>query len=277
MQCSEASRGREGETVESWRIGIVGFGQLGRAVHDRISDSEGRFTTAFAHNRSIQALSGLDQSVKLEVLSGFPDRGADLIVELSHPSITRDFGKLFLSECNYMPLSTTALVDDSLRRDLLETADRCGTRLFLPAGALVGGNALAMRSDWKEVTITFKKHPTGIDFSESGIDAAEITAPTTVYDGPVRGIAALFPRNVNTMVTCALVSTGLDNCRGVLVADPGIDYGEAVVDAVSWDGGLLRTVKRQQLDGVSGTEMADTVWHSIMNSFGTCGALEVVH
>jgi predicted dinucleotide-utilizing enzyme len=38
--------------------------------------------------------------------------------------------------------------------------------------------------------------PSNIDFSESGMTAPAGAAETVLYDGPARGIAAQFPRNV---------------------------------------------------------------------------------
>ena len=57
------------------------------------------------------------------------------------------------------------------------------------------------------------------------------------------------------MVTCALVSTGLDECEARLICDPGLDCAVAEVEAWDREGGLLRTEKRQPAVGVSGTEM----------------------
>jgi aspartate dehydrogenase len=165
-----------------------------------------------------------------------------------------------------MPLSTTALVDDDLRANLAATARENGTRLYLAAGALVGGSALLMRREqWREVRITFRKNPGNIDFSDNkaaGENQAE--GPSVIFEGPVRDIAMKFPRNVNTMVTCALMSTGLDACTGVLVSDTSLDCAIAEVEAWSEDGGYIRTEKRQPAIGVSGTEMLDSVWQSLL-------------
>ena len=49
-----------------------------------------------------------------------------------------------------------------------------------------------------------------------------VRGPTVLYDGPARGIARLFPRNINTMITCALATVGLDKCRAVPLRAPVI-------------------------------------------------------
>ena len=111
--------------------------------------------------------------------------------------------------------------------------------------------------------ITFRKHPRNIDFALTGIDPAAIAGPTVVYEGPVRGIAPLYPRNVNTMVACALATTGLDACRARLVADPALTVAIAEVEASGRSGARVSTVKQAPAVGVSGTEMVASVLHSI--------------
>ena len=245
------------------RIGIVGFGLIGRTIAERIEATDG-LETAFVHNRDQSRLSDVEPELRLDDLAVFADHAPDLIIKASHPLHTRQFGNRFLSACDYMPLSTTALVDDEFRHALLETTEKNGTRLYLPAGALIGGNTLFMRqSSWESVTITFRKHPANIDFRDVAIEAADITTPTTFFDGPVGQIAALFPRNVNTMVTCALLSNGLDACRGVLIADPSLDCATAEIEAQASDGGWVRTERRQPAIGVSGTEMMGSFWYSL--------------
>jgi aspartate dehydrogenase len=121
-----------------------------------------------------------------------------------------------------------------------------------------------------------EKHPRNIDGSAAGLDTASIAERTVLHDGPVRAIAARFPRNVNAMVTCALATVGLDATRAVLVADPALEAAVLAVDAVGRDGSELRIARRQPIAGVSGSEMAAAAWGSLVLAAGVGETLSIV-
>jgi predicted dinucleotide-utilizing enzyme len=252
------------------RIGIVGFGYIGRYVYEQIlARPELGLEAAFVVNRTAEKLAALPAEVVLADLGDFASRSPDLVVEMAHPAVTAAHGAAILERCDYMMLSVTALADAELERRLLDICAAHGTRLFIPHGALIGvDNLYEARANWREVTITFRKHPMNIDFSESGIDPESVTGETVLYDGPVRGIAGKFPRNVNTMATCALASVGLDACRAVLVADPALDVAIAEVVALGADGARFETRKVEPAIGVSGTGMLASQLASICRAAG---------
>ena len=252
------------------RVGLIGFGFIGRGVYERIAgDPQSPLEIAFVHNRDVRKLDGVPASLRLDDLSRVASTQADLVVEMAHPSFTARWGEQILRHANYLPLSVTALADDTLRERLLRTASDSGTSLAIPHGALMGLDSLReWRHAWQEVTITFIKHTGNIDWSASGLDPAKIAPGDVVYDGPARGIAALYPRNVNTMVTCALATIGLDRCRARLVVSPTPDVAVAEVVARGRDGSVLTMRKEQPARGVSGTEMAESQFASIVRAAG---------
>lgn len=288
------------------RIGLIGFGFIGAQVYRRLRDRpELGLDVAFVHNRDAARLADVPRALVLDHLDddgALAARGADLVVEMAHPAITRRHGERILANADYLPLSVTALADDGLLERLVARANEAGTRLLIPHGALPGVDSLReWRHMWDSVTITFRKSPRNIDFSESGIDPTGLGAAvegivtgvehavehavgngigpsreTVVYDGPARGIARLFPRNVNTMVTCALATVGLDRCRARLVAVPGLRVAIAEIEARGRDGSLLTMRKEQPAVGVSGTEMFESQFGSILRAAGAGDTLDFV-
>lgn len=260
------------------RVGLIGYGYIGRQVWQRIAaGADTGLEIAFVHNRSPEALAEVPPAQRLHDLADFERHAPDLVVEMAHPSYSQRWGEHILGVADYLPLSVTALADDALRERLLARARAAGTVLGVPHGALMGLDSLhEWRAAWEEVTIAFHKHPSNIDFSASGLPAGPYDGPTVLWDGPVRGIAAKFPRNVNTMVTCALATIGLDRCRAVLVADPALRCAIADVQARGRDGSLLHLRKEQPALGVSGTEMFESQWASIRRMAGALEALSFV-
>jgi aspartate dehydrogenase len=258
------------------RVGLIGFGFIGVGLYRAITERQlEELEVAFVWNRSADKLAGLPAQLVLADIARFADAAPDLIIESAHPDITRAHGEAFLAQCDYMPFSVTALADDGLHQRVMAAASAHGHRLLIPQGALVGTDALlGWRHMWRDVTITFRKHPNNIDLSAVNRRAEDIRTETVVFDGPVREIAPLFPRNVNTMVTCALATVGIDRCRGRMIADPALDHAVAEVEAWGKDGSHLMTVKRQPMVGVSGTEMLASALRSLQKATGTGPTLD---
>ncbi|CAL8235021.1 unnamed protein product [Boreogadus saida] len=87
------------------RIGVVGYGHLGQYLVERIiKDGAGLgLTLAFAWNRNPHKLKGLvPDHLILEDLSAFKTRVCEVIVEVCHPQIVKDFGVQFLSHAHFL-------------------------------------------------------------------------------------------------------------------------------------------------------------------------------
>ena len=248
------------------RVGVVGYGQIGRQLVRRIQDDD-RLELAFVHNRTGIELTDVPADAHLGDLSAFASYGPDLIVEAAHPVHTEQHASAFLRTADYLPLSTSALVDDDLRAELFSVAEAHGRCLFLPRGALVGLDALVVSSHmWESVTVTFTKHPAQIETDRGR--SPVVAAREVLFNGSVREIATRFPRNVNSMVTLALATVGLDRCAARIVADPDATTGRLEIEARGRDRSVLRVSRDQPMVGVSGTEMFDSLWASVSSAAG---------
>ena len=258
-------------TRKTTRVGVIGYGFIGRHVVQTIRAQPARgLELAFVHARDIRKLQDLPPELLAQSLDDVRAFEPDLIVECAHPEVTHRHGADFLGFADYLPLSVNALAEPSTYDALEAAALASGRHLFIPHGALIGlDNLVEMRDEWTEVTITFRKHPDNIDYTASGIGRSSIRSRTILYDGPARGIARLFPRNVNTMTTCALATIGLDRCRAILEADPQLDVAIAEVRAVARDGSVHESRKMQRMQGVSGTEMQASQFGSIVRAAGS--------
>jgi aspartate dehydrogenase len=259
------------------RIGLVGLGYIGRYVYEQIcSRRELGLEVAFVHDAVAERLAGLPQELVLADITGFASRKPDLVVEMAHPAVTRQWGSLFLQQTDYMPLSMTAFADEELRQRLVETTRRSRTCLFIPHGAVVGlENIYEGRDLWEEVTLVMKKSPKNLDFSAAPqFKPAEITQPTVLYDGPTRAVCPLFPRNVNTHATVALAGIGFDRTRSVLVADPSLSV--SVIELIARGKGVEMKIERSNpLKGVSGVFTLQSTLAAISRAKGSRPGMQI--
>lgn len=226
------------------RIGIVGYGHLGRYLVEEILKSES-LELAFVWNRTKSALEGkVDSKYILENLKDIEERQAELIVEVAHPSITKEYGTAFLDTADYMIGSPTALADAETERQLRKAATQHG--LYIPRGALWGGEdiqRMADRGTLQALKIIMKKPSESFKLEEplkSKNDAVK-DIPVILYDGPVRGLCSLAPNNVNTMAAAAIAAhnLGFDKTQGSIVADPGLTDWH-IVEVELWGPGDIQ-------------------------------------
>ena len=235
-------------------IGVIGGGGIATSIASYVLQAASHQLT-FVQGRSLGAGIATTTLATDDEL-----RETDLVVEAAHPDVVKEHGARILRTSDLMVLSCGALVDDDVRQALAETATKHGTRLILPHGALVGVESY-LPQQWESATIEFVKSPSSLEPAPGNADGRVV-----LYDGPVRGIAALYPRNVNAMVTYALATVGLDHCRARLVSDPDATVGRLETSAAGADGSRLHVVKEQPMKGVSGTEMAASVLGSLQQA-----------
>jgi aspartate dehydrogenase len=247
------------------RIGMVGYGYIGRSLYEALAGSQ--IDVVNVYDEVGSNVADLPASIVCSSADEFVGRatGLDLVVEVAHPVVAAQIGVRILSRTSFMPCSVVALADEDLGRRLLAAAKDAGTRLYIPHGAVIGmDNMIEAREHWTSVSITFRKPPASIDA------AAEAQGEETLlFEGSAREIARKFPRSVNAMVACALVTVGLDVTRTRMFADRrfgNVLRGEFELTAKN--GARMTIIKEEPGVGVSGVGMVNSIKGSIFRALG---------
>ena len=149
----------------------------------------------------------------------------DLIVECAGQGAVADYGEEILAAgCDFMVIAVGALADDALRTRLTEAAQGTGAHLTLTAGAIAGIDGLValrlggldrVRYISTKPPVAWKGTP-----ADGPFNLDTMTERTTIFNGPVRAAARLYPKNAKIAAIVALAGLGLDATEIELVADP---------------------------------------------------------
>jgi aspartate dehydrogenase len=149
----------------------------------------------------------------------------DLVIEAAGREAVSEWGEAALTHAPaFAVASTSAFCDEALLARLIACAQRNGTQLLIPPGALAGVDALAAASalDLDSVTHSIVKPPAawrGTPAQEL-VDLDALGEATIFFAGSAREAACGYPQNANVAVITALAGVGLDRTRIELVADP---------------------------------------------------------
>ena len=109
---------------------------------------------------------------------------------------------------------------------LTTVAERHGSRILIPSGAIGAVDALASASvlGLEEVTHQIVKPPIAWKGTpaEKILDLAALNDRAVFFSGSARQAASHYPQNANATVVTALAGVGLDRTRVEMVADPTV-------------------------------------------------------
>jgi aspartate dehydrogenase len=201
------------------KLGLIGYGAIGKHI-------EG------AGLENIDLVAVLVKRPRNEgKLTHEPDRffaqKFDAVAECAGHEAVRSYGQRVLeSGADFLVTSVGAFADTALFERLLAAAKANKRRLILPSAGIGALDILSSAAvgGLDQVTVTVRKDPSAWKgtVAETLVDLDALTQPHTVFDGPVREGARLYPQNVNISAAAAIASLGLDKTRVVIVADPTI-------------------------------------------------------
>lgn len=163
----------------------------------------------------------------LQKIENFRNHQPDLVIEVAHPDVTKQFGADILSHCDYFIGSPSVLADRQLEANLTDAIGKSHKRLFVPNGALWGTQDIRRMSNAGKLTaleIEMRFHPHSLKLSGNlaAVNGQVDATAVTLFEGPIRELCPLAPNNTNTMACAAIAGycLGFDKVIGRLVSDP---------------------------------------------------------
>ncbi len=216
------------------RVGMIGLGAIGAEVlaaarAGRLGPGLELVTVLTRRPRPAEPLATTDRHT-------FLARRPEVVLEVAGHEALRAHGVACLEAgADLLLTSAGALVDDPFRARLEAAARRAGRRLVVLSAGIGALDILgaAAVGGLEAVRVTVRKDPSAWYGTpgEGLVDPARLRAPATLYAGPVREGARLYPRNVNIAAAAALAGAGLDATELVIVADPGITEHVVEIEA----------------------------------------------
>ncbi len=195
------------------RIGLLGFGTIGRYLAERIVATEG-LELGFVVDPYANPESGAAYGLKREMAESDPT-GVDLVVEAANIHVVRAHAETILGQCDFLVFSLTAFSDSAFEERARKTSLRTERKIYIPHGAILGLDGIFDGRDlFTDASITTIKKPKGFGLS--------MTERTVVFEGSSRAACAAFPNNVNVHAAVSLAGIGFDRTRSLIVADPDI-------------------------------------------------------
>jgi len=230
------------------RLGLIGFGTVGKAVQAGIARGDAGSTELVA---ALVRREPTDRSADLLLTTDrdrFLDAGLDLVLEVAGQEAVQQHGVAVLERgIDFMLISVGALADDDLHGRLRMTAEAHAARVLIPSGAIAGLDAIssAALGGLDEVTLTTHKP---VEALRTGTDrdaqlAEAKTEAALLYEGPARHAVKHYPANVNVAAALSLAGVGFDRTYVRVYADPNVTRNTHDVLARGWYGELRLTTQ----------------------------------
>jgi aspartate dehydrogenase len=212
-------------------VGVAGLGVIGRRVCEALDAGLPGLrlagATARGRERAEAFLATLARPVpwlSLDDLVGV----AEVVVEASTQAHLQEIAPRALGAGrDLVVLSCGALLG---RADWVALAERTGSRILVPSGAIAGLDAVkgAAVGPVTSVTMESRKAPAGWAGSpwvvQQRIDLDALREETLIFEGPATAACPAFPANVNVLAALSLAGIGPERTTTRIFAVPGLTH-----------------------------------------------------
>lgn len=234
------------------KVGLIGYGQIGRSVAEAIRGGQAGDTelVAVLVRDPAKCAGTPDERLVMSDAAQLYTSDAEVVVEVGgHDALRQHVSGVLESGKDLMTLSVGAFADPAFHDTVEEITRRTGRRVLVPSGAIAGLDMIsaAALAPIDSVTHTTRKPPKAFTAEQMGI-AGQPEEPLLLFDGPAREGVGRFPENVNVAAAVSLAGVGLDRTRLRVYADPTVVRNVHEVEVVGHFGRLFLRVENEPSD-----------------------------
>lgn len=211
------------------KIGIVGYGLLGKYLHEKLSDETSISFIYDLNKEVIDALpKGLVLSTPAELSHHLERNKVDLVIEVATFEAVRNLASIVLPYSDMLTFSACAFADEQFSFKAEQLCRRFNRTIFIPHGAVLGYDGIFDgREILQSVRITTTKKPANL--------GSDVKEKTVLFEGPVREACKKFPRNVNVHAGIAIAGLGFDKTQSCIIADPDVEGNTHLIEVLADD------------------------------------------
>jgi aspartate dehydrogenase len=216
--------------------GLIGCGVIGNVIADAIDGGKAGDIELVAvydiiPERAEKLAYRLSKKPKVtkDADEIFEREDVHIVIEAASQEAVRQYAvKALTKNKDLMIMSTGALLDDTLLKQMSTLAESKGKKIYVPSGAIVGLDNLksAAIGSIEEVTLTTRKPPPSFEdapyIKKRKIDLSSLKEPLILYEGSAKEAVKLFPQNVNVAASLSLAGVGAERTKVRIITDPGI-------------------------------------------------------
>jgi aspartate dehydrogenase len=226
------------------RIGIVGFGAIGRDVATRLlSAIETPTALTVLTRKPISAVAGIEW---VGCVSDLIMKAPDIVIEAAGHAAVEQHVPTLLEEGIPVVLASVGALADTVVEAKIRNAERRGRSIVIvPGGAIGGIDYLRSVARSAELAVRYcSRKPVAAwrqEILALGLDPDSAASEILLFEGTAREAALLFPQNLNVALTLALAIGGMDALKVRVVADPGARHNshEIEVESVAGRAGFV--------------------------------------
>lgn len=205
------------------RVAVIGRGAIGRELAAALRE-RGGYEVAIVLRPGSKATAEIGDATLVTDPAGLAAFAPSLVVEAAGAGAVREWGPASLALGVPLLLSSVgALHDEDLRAMLVAAAEKAGTRLYLPSGALAGLDFVRAARGAEALNVSYesRKPPAAWadELARLGLPA-QPAETVTLFEGNAREAAARYPANLNVAATLALAGPGFEATKVSVVVDP---------------------------------------------------------